>query len=125
MIKTEQELRTFLNKRPNKLLVNLEIQTLNKEIERLNSISSEYGKANSRISNSYRQRNNCWIPQEQWDTKDRVKLHNNQDKKKQVDKQIEDIKSILKQLKDYDYIEPKQMKLDFNALNEVIEKALS
>lgn len=125
MIKTEQELRIFLNKRPNKSLVNIEIQTLNKEIERLNSISSEYGKANSRLSNQYRKRNNCWTPQEQWDTKDRVELHNNQDKKNKTDKQITEIKQILKQLKDYNYIEPQQLRLDFNVLNEVIKKALS
>ena len=125
MIKSEQELRTFLHKRPNKSLVNIEIQSLNKEIERLNSVSSEYGKDNSRISNSYKKRNNCWIPQEQWDTKDRVKLHNNQDKKAKIAKQIEDLKAILKELKDYNYIEPVQMRFDFDALNETINKALS
>lgn len=124
MIKTEQELRTFLSKRPHKGLVNIEIRALNKEIERLNSISSEYGKANSRLSNGYKQRNRCWTPQEQWDTKDRVKFHNNQDNKTRIEKQIEDLKGILKQLKDYDYIEPEQLKLDFDVLNEVINKAL-
>lgn len=125
MIKSEQELRTFLNKRPNKSLVNIEIQALDKEIERLNSVSSEYGKDNSRLSNQYKKRNNCWTPQEQWDTKDRVKFHNNQDKKAKILAQIEDLKSLIKELKDYNYIEAVQMRLDFDALNETLKKALS
>ena len=125
MLKSEQELRNFLKERPSKSYVNIEIQTLNKEIERLNSISSEYGKDNSRISNSYKKRNGCWTPEEQWDRADRIKAHNNRDKQAKIEKQITEIKELIKLLKEYDYIEPTQMKLDFNALNEVIDKALS
>lgn len=124
MLKTEQEVRTFLNKRPHKGQVAIEIRLLDKEIERLCYISSEYGKDNSRLSHEYRQRNNCWTPMEKWDTKDRVKFHNNQDKKDKTEKQITQYKDLLKLLKDYDYVEPEQLKLDFNRLNEIIDKAL-
>lgn len=122
MLKTMEELKTFLSKQPTKGQITVELQDLNKEIKRLDSIRVEYGNANSRLSNDIKKKNNCWTHHTNYNVKDRQKFNNNITKRQQLIDQITDLVAIKKELMDYKPIEYVQGKLDFAGLTEQLQK---
>lgn len=125
MLKTEQELQEFLRKEPNKGQVTKELQELSKEIEKLNTVAVYYGKDNQSLSNEVNKKNHCWTHHSNYNNRDKAIFYNNKKKKQQILNQITNLNSIKKELQAYVPKEYVQMKLDFNKLDEVLNKALS
>jgi len=124
MLKTMEELNSFLSKQPTKGQITVELQDIDKELKRLDSIRVEYGNANSRLSNDIKKKNNCWTHHTNYNVKDRQKFNNNLTKKQQIIDQITDLTAIKKELMDYKPIEYVQGKLDFAGLTEQLQKYL-
>lgn len=125
MIRTKQELKDFLDKQPNKYQVKLELESLKKEISRLENVKTQYGKDNQRLSYQVKNKNNCWTNNVDYDNKEKSKFKHNQKQKEEITKQIDGLKAIEKAIKEYKPVEITQMKLDLKELNKRLEEALS
>ena len=111
-----EDISAWLAKTPSKGEKTIKLQELEKELKRLSELKAELGKEISIISNKYRKQNKRWVKSDEWSLKDQKTQENNHKRQTEIDKQIEELKSDLKVVKDY--FPPIQKKLFESNIND-------
>lgn len=96
-----ENVSSWLAKTPTAGAKTIKIQEIQKEIKKLKDLKAELGKEISIISNNYFKKYHRRVPSEEWTPKDRKTQENNHKRQAEIDKQIEELKSDLKVVKDY------------------------
>lgn len=97
---TKNDLDKWISSQPTNGEKIREIFNAQKELQRLTTLDRELGNINSRLSYKYRKQG-CYKPHNEWDTPDRLQFESNTKKKVELRKQIEELKEVIKRLRDY------------------------